>query len=533
MVNQKRGWTTWIFRLTIAAIVGVADGGLRAEAQSGNGQSGNGQPLNPIVEVGIVQRFGQEPTDRLTLTAPSGDRLRVVFPDGGGTKTLESDRVVLEVPRFPQSPVLEERVVLSKHRSFESAEASGQVWQQRGIPVELAQPDTWEVWAKRSVYSTPLLRRLLLKDLKAQGHGEVFLTSQVQTQKNQATWVVNGYRYHRDSLQVASSTGLILVDDVPYPGSLELQPNSYGSYTLVNDVTIEDYLRGVVPYEIGPGAPPTAVEAQAILARTYALRNLRRFAIDNYQLCADTQCQVYRGWLEPFPRADQAIRNTRGLVLTHGNSLVDAVYSSTTGGVTAAFEDVWDGEPRPYLQPVVDAMANRWDLSQKPLSDEANFRLFLQQTQGFNEVGWRHFRWQIPATLQTLKTDLKAYLTKRKHPQANFETIVDLRVQKRALGGRVQELVVNTDQGAIVLQKDQIIQALSPPNSLLFYVDPIKDPNQKLTGYTFVGGGLGHGVGMSQTGSYHLADLGWSSARILAFYYPNTELKPLEASLLQ
>jgi SpoIID/LytB domain protein len=533
MVNQKRGWTTWVFRLTIAAIVSVADGGLRAGAQSGNVPSGNGQPLNPVIEVGIMQRFGQNPTDRLTLTAPSGDRLRLEFPNDGGLKTLESDRVVLEVPRLPQPPALEERVVLSKHRSFESAEASGKVWQQRGIPVELAQPNTWEVWAKRSVYSTPLLRRLLLNDLKTQGHPEVFLTSQVQSERNQAAWIVNGYRYHRDSLKITSGTGVIQVNEVPYPGSLELQPNSYGSYTLVNGVTIEDYLRGVVPYEIGAGAPPSAVEAQAILARTYALRNLRRFAIDNYQLCADTQCQVYRGWLEPFPRTDQAIRNTRGLVLTHANRLVDAVYSSTTGGVTAAFEDVWDGEPRPYLQPVVDAMAGRWDLSQKPLSDEANLRLFLQQTQGFNELGWDYFRWQIPATLQTLKTDLKGYLTKRKHPQANFETIVDLRVQKRAPGGRVQELVINTDQGPIVLQKDQIIQAFSAPNSLLFYLNPIRDGNQTLTGYTFVGGGLGHGVGLSQTGSYHLADLGWSSARILGFYYPNTELKPLDASLLE
>lgn len=527
-----RGWVTGIPQWAIVAIVaitqGIAQGGLavRANAQ-------NGQPLNPVIEVGVVQRFGQKPTDRLTLVASSGDRLRLEFPDGGGVKTLETDRVVLEVPRVPQPLTLQERVVLSKHRSFESAEASGEVWQQRGIPVELAQPDTWEVWAKRSVYVTPLLRRLLLANLKAEGHDEVFLASQVQAEDNQATWVVNGYRYHRDTLNIASPGGLIWVNDVPYPGRLHLQPNSYGSYTLVNSVTIEDYLRGVVPYEIGPGAPPTAVEAQAILARTYALRNLRRFAIDNYQLCADTQCQVYRGLLEPVARADQAIRNTRGLVLTHANTLVDAVYSSTTGGVTAAFEDVWDGAPRPYLQPVVDAMAGRWDLSQKPLSDEANLRLFLQQTQGFNEVGWRYFRWRNTATLESLKTDLKGYLTKRKHPQANFEKILELTIQKRAVGGRVQELMVNTDRGPIVLQKDQIIQAFSAPNSLLFYLDPLRDANQSLTGYTFVGGGLGHGVGLSQTGSYHLADSGWSSARILSFYYPNTELKPLDSSLLR
>ncbi|MFZ9737456.1 MAG: SpoIID/LytB domain-containing protein [Prochlorotrichaceae cyanobacterium] len=525
-----RVWAPWMSRLTIASILSLTQVFLPLKGQA---QSGTAQPLNPVIEVGVVQRFGQDAKDRLVLKASSGDRLRLEFPDNDGVKTLESTQVVLEVPRFPQPMALEERVVLSKHRSFESAEASGAAWQAQGIPVELAQPDTWEVWAKRSVYASPFLRRLLLENLKAQGHDEVYLASQVQTEKNQAAWVVNGYRYHRDTLKLSSQTGVIWVDQVPYPGSLHLQPNSYGSYTLVNSVTIEDYLRGVVPYEIGPQAPPAAIEAQAILARTYALRNLRRFTIDNYELCADTQCQVYRGWLEPIARADQGIRNTRGIVLTHANTLVDAVYSSTTGGITAAFEDVWEGESRPYLQPVVDALPGRWDLQQNPLSEEANFRLFIQQTQGFNEVGWRHFRWQNSSTLATLKTDLKAYLTKRKHPQANFDKILELKVEKRARGGRVQELVVTTDRGAIVLDKDQIIQALSAPNSLLFYLEPMRDAGQVLTGYTFIGGGLGHGVGLSQTGSYHLADLGWSSAQILGFYYPTTELKPLDASLLQ
>lgn len=514
----------------------------------------NAQPLNPVIDVGIVQRFGENPSDRLSISAPQGDRLTLVFEDSSGTKTIEAANLTLEVVRSPQPIALEERVVLSTHRSFESAEDSGLIWQQRGIPVELAQPGTWEVWAKRSVYPTPLLRRLLWQNLKSQGHDEVYLASQVVQEKKQAAWVVNGYRYHRDSLRLKSGSGVIWVDQTPYPGTLHLQPNSYGTYTLVNGVTIEDYLRGVVPYEIGPSAPPAAVEAQAILARTYALRNVRRFAIDRYQMCADTQCQVYRGWLEPVSRADQAIRNTKGLVLTYDNALIDAVYSSTTGGVTAAFEDVWNGTPRPYLQPVIDAIPGRWDLSQNPLSEEQNFRNFIRQTEGFYEVGWNYFRWQTTASLEQLTSDLKAYLQKRKHPLANFQTVLGLTVKKRALSGRVQQLEVQlqmprdpsgqtqagqTQAGqtqdnpaSLVLEKDQILQALESPNSILFYLDPILNSDRKLTGYNFVGGGYGHGVGLSQTGSYRLAELGWSSEQILKFYYTNSTLTPLETSLL-
>jgi len=62
-----------------------------------------------------------------------------------------------------------------------------------------------------------------------------------------------------------------------YAGRMRLQPNAHGTYTLVNEVPLETYLRGVVPHEIGASAPYVAVEAQAIIARTHALRNLRRF----------------------------------------------------------------------------------------------------------------------------------------------------------------------------------------------------------------------------------------------------------------
>ena len=107
--------------------------------------------------------------------------------------------------------------------------------------------------------------------------------------------MVNGYRYTRDRIEIASTQGTIQVSQkggdnqrVRYAGSLRLQPNAYGTYTLVNQVPLETYLRGVVPYEIGTWAVQPVLEVQAILARTYVLRNLRRFAIDDYQICADT-----------------------------------------------------------------------------------------------------------------------------------------------------------------------------------------------------------------------------------------------------
>jgi SpoIID/LytB domain protein len=334
-----------------------------------------------------------------------------------------------------------------------------------------------------------------------------------------------------------------------YAGDLTLQPNAYGTYTLVNQVPIELYLRGVVPHEIGPSAPQPAVEAQTVLARTYALRNLRRFAIDDYELCADTQCQVYRGLSGTDPEADSAISTTRGQVLTYDNELIDALYSSTSGGVSAPFSDVWDGPDRPYLRSIIDSVQTPWDLALRPLSDEANFKAFMTLQQGFNEIDWPTFRWQRSGTLAEITEGVKAYLTNRNHPLAHLTQVTQLAITARAPSGRVQEMVVTTDVGSFKLHKNEVVSALIPPRSQLFYLEPFYEaakvsPSAStaeaspspahqplLKGYTFIGGGFGHGVGMSQTGSYNLGRLGWSYSRILQFYYPGTELQPINPDL--
>ncbi|MGB3135216.1 MAG: SpoIID/LytB domain-containing protein, partial [Nodosilinea sp.] len=406
-------------------------------------------------------------------------------------------------------------------------------------------------------YSTPLVRRLLVKNLQAQGFTEVFLDSRVLGQIPRVYFEANGYRYQRDTLGIQASGGRMRVmqpgDDAPvirvYGGSLRVQPNTYGTYTLVNSVPIETYLRGVVPHEIGPSAPVPAIQAQTVLARTYALRNLRRFAIDDYELCADTQCQVYRGLSGTAPVADQAIRDTQGQVLTYESELVDALYSSTTGGVTAAFSDVWNGPDRPYLRPVIDSVYGLWNINQYPLSSEEAIRRFIAIDKGFNEDTWRLFRWRNEGTLAEITQDLKGYLSKRQHPMAGLSEVRSLQVTERASSGRVQTIDVETDLGVVQLKKDEIVRVLTPPRSLLFYLEPMYQApaaadgsapatgeaasavGGQLVGYRFVGGGWGHGVGMSQTGSYRLGELGWSYPRILQFYYPGTTLQPISDQL--
>ena len=90
---------------------------------------------------------------------------------------------------------------------------------------------------------------------------------------------------------------------------------------------------------------------------------------------------------------------------------------------------------------------------------------------------------------------------------------------------------IQTELGIVVLEKDEILLAFEEPNSLLFYVDPLYDPNRKLKGYAFIGGGFGHAVGLSQYGSYHLGKNGYSYDRILNFFFPNSKIQPITPSI--
>ncbi len=513
-----------------------------------------GATSNPTVKIGIVQRFGEQPKDTLMIQALPGDRLTLKFPDQGQVKTLATDKVQFDLlPQPLPQPVVQERVVLGVFRSFESAETRALDYRKQGIPVEVAQPGKWQVWAKRDHYDSPKKRDQLVKTLKEQDKA-VFLDQQRLVQKPRLSWVVDGYRYSRDSVNITAGKQVLQVKKKKFGGTLNFQPNAYGTYTLVNQVPMEIYLRGVVPYEIGFSAPLTSIQAQAIIARTYALRNLRRFKIDDYELCADTQCQVYRGLSGAKPRVDQAIANTAGQVLTYEDELIDALYSSTTGGVTASFEEVWEGEPRPYLKTKIDAAPNPvWDLNARSLAEPDNFRTFVSLKQGFNEVTWPTFRWKIEPPLAEMNQILRKFLTQKQHPLAGFGTIQKLDITQRSHGGRVQTLRVTTDIGTVELHKDEIVQGIRGAKSLLFYVEPmygpqppavsgaedeaesenLTPPDKVLKGYRFIGGGWGHAVGLSQTGAQHLSKLGWSASKILDFYYPGTTLEPLTDEIVR
>jgi len=137
----------------------------------------------------------------------------------------------------------------------------------------------------------------------------------------------------------------------PYRGALEVTPRR-----VVNVVEMEDYLKGVVPWEMGASAPLEALKAQAICARSNLLAKIagHRHAADGFDVCDFDHCQGYPGAANEKPATTLAVEQTKGLVLLYKGRIADAVYGTNSGGITASDDDVWRGKPTPYLRGVRD-----------------------------------------------------------------------------------------------------------------------------------------------------------------------------------
>ncbi len=124
-----------------------------------------------------------------------------------------------------------------------------------------------------------------------------------------------------------------------YRGSLLISSTDRGRLNVINELPLEDYLRGVVPREMGPEVfnQLEALKAQSVAARTYTVRNLGEFAEEGYDICSTPRRQVYGGRSVEHPSSDRAIRETEGLVALWRGEPIDALYSATSGGHT---EDV-------------------------------------------------------------------------------------------------------------------------------------------------------------------------------------------------
>ncbi len=315
-------------------------------------------------------------------------------------------------------------------------------------------------------------------------------------------------------VRLAPSPGsLVTVDGRRYRGTLTLSARS-DSLFVVEELALEDYLRGVVPAEIGrlPAASRAAAAAQAIAARTYTAAKLGQYTSLPFDLFASVQDQVYDGFDGEDPLASAAIEETAGLVLAAGDGLAQTYYSSTCGGRRADIAVVWPHkEAVDYLRGGQDGTGAQAWCRESP-----------------------HFAWREAWTGARLAELVRRHLPGEARVDASTiaGALTDLVVRRDEKTGRLREVEYRWKGGRAVVPGDRNRWILRRPDgSILRSVAvrlEVEREGGRVTRVVATGGGNGHGVGLCQTGAIARARAGESFAEILEAYYPGTKIRPLE-----
>jgi SpoIID/LytB domain protein len=295
-------------------------------------------------------------------------------------------------------------------------------------------------------------------------------------------------------------------EDRRYWGSVYVTLDHDGALVAANAVGEDKLLAGLVPAEMYPDAPPAALQAQAIAARTELLQKIgRRNLTDPFLLCSTQQCQVYAGAGKEDPRTTKAIEATRGIVLLReGGGLVDIRYSASCGGHGEDNDAIWGGEPDPSLRGKPDAASG----GVSRVTDVAGFLdgggdAWCNQTR----LGKAKFRWTERATVSELSARVAA-----EYPDVG--RVRALTAKQRGASGRIGVLAIEGERGRAEVSGDlHIRRLLGGLKSTLFEVKREGDA------FVFRGAGFGHGVGMCQMGAIGMATAGKTGAQILQHYY--------------
>jgi stage II sporulation protein D len=274
-------------------------------------------------------------------------------------------------------------------------------------------------------------------------------------------------------------------------GALRILTRGPGLW-VVNEVDLEEYVKGVVPAEMNAAWHTEALQAQAVVARTYALYQKMMNPTREFDVLAGTQDQVYRGRRGVDARIEQAVERTRGLVLTYRNAPILAAFSSTAAGPTEDAMNVWNKD-LPYLKGV-----------DCPFDADSPY-----------------YSWRAVVKLP----DLERTLRQQGYPVGAIAGVTPL-THSRA--GRVARLRVLHAGGELILRGEDLRRVIG------YTVIPSTQFDIEHVGgdVVFSGRGAGHAVGLCQWGAKELADLGYSFSTILHYYFPGTDLTNIQLARL-
>lgn len=342
-----------------------------------------------------------------------------------------------------------------------------------------------------------------------------------------------------------------------YEGILEMERREENSFSVINEVPLERYLLGVVPNEMPTSFGQTAMEAQAITARSYAYNQFYGNAYCGYgaHVVDTVASQVYLGY-EENKTAEAAVKATEGLCAVAAEGAVAQTYFySTSCGFGAGSEEVWSadgtfaGKEKGYLQP------KKYGNFETPKTEEAWLAFWQNWEQEGYDMASPWYRWKVYFGCGQLTEILQKTLTtvSNKVVEGNISDLGKLQgiaVTRRGEGGIAMELALTFEKGQVTVKTENAIRKVLSPTKLtigepiylqrkggdsltgntilpsgFFAVKEMKNEKGELTGIALYGGGNGHGVGMSQYGAKGLAEEGKTAEEIIQYYFPGTTVE--------
>lgn len=315
---------------------------------------------------------------------------------------------------------------------------------------------------------------------------------------------------------------------------------------LINHVEIENYLYGVVPKEVGASFPMESLKAQAVAARTYALSNINKHKNEGFDVCDTTHCQVYGAMNAEQLSTNQAVNETKNLVVYYEGKMAETTFHSNNGGYTESNKDAWGGSALGYLIAKEDKFSlnspnSSWtvrltlqEMNSKLLSAGINIGELIDMEVLEISEGKRVLKLRIKGSLKdeiisgsklrTIlgNTEMKStfFNINKEGTSSSTETyIID--------GNSSKPIEVNLNNVTIIDGKD-VKTNLKTGNTTAIGENGSKDiannHNTGTTGFVFEGKGYGHGVGMSQYGAMEMAKQGYNFEEILKYYYTGVDI---------
>ena len=329
--------------------------------------------------------------------------------------------------------------------------------------------------------------------------------------------------------------------DAVYRNQIELiSTGKGGSFYIVNSLEVEEYLRGVVPNEMPVTFGLEALKAQAVAARNYVL-SPRSKLNPYYDVVDSVASQVYFGANTEKELSNRAVMETSGIVALYGWELILAQYSSTAGGYTENYQNVFSDPitkkfpppDKPYLKGVPD------DPSTPALDNEEEALEFYKSKPKTFDSDSSYYRWTREWSGQEIQDAIQANIAAQSttgfvepavQKDESIGIINKLNVLKRGVSGKIVELEIQTDCGNYIVKKELVIRRLlkkdgkALPSANVIFEHEYNDEGQ-LIHIKAYGGGFGHGVGLSQYGAGYMAKtLKQTYDKILKHYYSNISL---------